>query len=171
MSLAWAVGEHLHNRIGARTLFATHYHELTGLAERLSGARNYTLAVKENGGEVVFLRRLVPGGVDRSYGVHVARLAGLPDAVVERAEQVMALLEHERATAVPSDATMELVGIYEGREPYLVAPEPEQVVHAVEDGLLREVIRELLAADIANMTPLRALFHLDKWQRTLRRQR
>lgn len=96
MGLAWAVGEYLHDHVGARTLFATHYHELTGLAEVLSGARNYTLAVKERGNDVIFLRRLVPGGADRSYGIHVARLAGLPQNVVQRAQNVMTRLEQER---------------------------------------------------------------------------
>src|SRR5574338_1325732 len=79
VAIAWAVTEHLHDRIGCKTMFATHYHELMQLPERLAHARNLNVAVRETGGTVVFLHRLMPGGTDRSYGVHVAQLAGLPD--------------------------------------------------------------------------------------------
>src|SRR3712207_5955840 len=78
VSIAWAVSEHLHDRIGCKTIFATHYHELTQLAEELPAARNFTVAVREVGDQVLFLHRLMPGGADRSYGIEVGRLAGLP---------------------------------------------------------------------------------------------
>ena len=95
MSIARSVLEHLHNdgRLGCKTLFATHYHELTGLAASLPGVRNFSVAVTEEAGEVVFLHRIVPGGADKSYGVHVARLAGLPQGVINRAWEVLAELE------------------------------------------------------------------------------
>src|SRR5207237_522702 len=93
VAIAWAVTEHLHNVIGCKTIFATHYHELTQLTEELAHARNFNVAVREAGDEVVFLHRLEPGGADRSYGIHVGRLAGLPGAVVARAREVLTLLE------------------------------------------------------------------------------
>ena len=80
VAIAWAVTEHLHDRVGCKTMFATHYHELMQLPERLQHARNYNVAVRETGETVVFLHRLEPGGTDRSYGIHVAQLAGLPDS-------------------------------------------------------------------------------------------
>ena len=80
VAIAWAVTEHLHDRVGCKTMFATHYHELMQLPERLQHARNYNVAVRETGDTVVFLHRLEPGGTDRSYGIHVAQLAGLPGA-------------------------------------------------------------------------------------------
>ncbi|HEV2129546.1 MAG TPA: DNA mismatch repair protein MutS, partial [Longimicrobiaceae bacterium] len=94
MSVATAVTEHLHDRVGAKTIFATHYHELTRLAERLSAVVNFSVAVREQGDDILFLRRLVPGGADRSYGVEVARLAGLPAEVVQRARTLLRELEN-----------------------------------------------------------------------------
>jgi len=93
LSLAWAISEYLYKAVGARTLFATHYHELIDLAEEFSAVRNVNVAVQERGDEVVFLHRIVPGGTDRSYGLHVARLAGVPAAVIERARRILADLE------------------------------------------------------------------------------
>jgi DNA mismatch repair protein MutS len=95
VSIAWSVSEHLHDAIGCKTVFATHYHELTQLASELSGVRNFTVAVREVGDQVLFLHRLIPGGADRSYGIEVGRLAGLPAAVIARAKEVLALLEGE----------------------------------------------------------------------------
>src|SRR5947208_2692918 len=85
VAIAWAVTEHLHDRIGCKTIFATHYHELTQLTERLQHARNFNVAVRESGDQIVFLHHLEPGGTDRSYGIHVGQLAGLPAEVVRRA--------------------------------------------------------------------------------------
>jgi DNA mismatch repair protein MutS len=95
LAIARAVVEYLHNhpRLGARTIFATHYHELTEMAQVLPRLRNFNVAVSEEGGRVVFLRKIVPGGADRSYGIHVAQLAGLPRSVVHRADEVLAKLE------------------------------------------------------------------------------
>lgn len=95
VSIAWSVSEHLHDAIGCKTVFATHYHELTQLASELSGVRNFTVAVREVGDQVLFLHRLIPGGADRSYGIEVGRLAGLPAPVIARAKEVLALLEGE----------------------------------------------------------------------------
>jgi DNA mismatch repair protein MutS len=95
LSLAWAVVEFLHDRVGCRTLFATHYHELTQLAGTLAGLRNFNVAVREWQDQVVFLHKILPGAADKSYGIHVARLAGVPAQVVERAKQILAQLEDE----------------------------------------------------------------------------
>src|SRR5438874_10803687 len=107
VAIAWAVTEHLHNVIGCKTVFATHYHELTQLTEELAHARNFNVAVREAGDEIVFLHRLEPGGADRSYGIHVGRLAGLPGVVVGRAWEVLKLLEaghHVARQASPAPA-------------------------------------------------------------------
>ena len=106
VAIAWAVTEHLHDRVGCKTMFATHYHELMQLPERLQHARNYNVAVRETGDTVMFLHRLEPGGTDRSYGIHVAQLAGLPDGVVRRAREILATLEgeHRMVPGVAPDA-------------------------------------------------------------------
>jgi DNA mismatch repair protein MutS len=93
VSLAWAITEYLHDQVGCRTLFATHYHELARLADRLDGVRNYNVLVREGPGEIIFLHKIAPGSAGRSYGIHVARLAGVPRAVLDRAEQVLRELE------------------------------------------------------------------------------
>jgi DNA mismatch repair protein MutS len=100
LALAWAVVEFIHERIGARTLFATHYHELTELAERLPGVRNLHVAVKESGDQIIFLRKVLPGAADRSYGIEVARLAALPMSVIERAREILAIHEEAEHTVV-----------------------------------------------------------------------
>ena len=96
ISIAWAVSEHLHNNIGCKTIFATHYHELTQLADNLGAVRNYNVQVREIGDQVLFLHRLQPGGADRSYGIEVGRLAGLPVPVLDRAKELLRLLEAEQ---------------------------------------------------------------------------
>src|SRR5215470_14558643 len=101
LALAWAVVEHIHSRTRAKTLFATHYHELTELAEQLEGVRNLKVSVKEAGDQIIFLRKVEPGRADRSYGIEVARLAGLPPGVIERAREVLKL--HERTEHVVSE--------------------------------------------------------------------
>jgi DNA mismatch repair protein MutS len=98
LSLAWSIVEHLHNQVGAKTLFATHYHELTELAARLSRLKNFNVAVREWHDQIVFLRKIVEGGTDKSYGIHVARLAGVPQGVLARAKQILANLEESELT-------------------------------------------------------------------------
>jgi DNA mismatch repair protein MutS len=96
VSIAWAVTEHLHEQVGCKTVFATHYHELTQLSDELVSLRNYNVAVREAGDQILFLHRLQPGGADRSYGIEVGRLAGLPAPVISRAREILALLEGEQ---------------------------------------------------------------------------
>jgi len=98
LALAWSIVEHLHNQVGAKTLFATHYHELTELAARLPRLKNYNVAVREWHDQIVFLRKIVEGGTDKSYGIHVARLAGVPKSVIERAKVILANLEESELT-------------------------------------------------------------------------
>ncbi len=145
MAIARAVVEYLHNRPGlqAKTLFATHYHELVDLAQHLPRVRNYNVAVAEEGGRIVFLRRIVPGGADRSYGVHVAELAGLPKAVVQRARELLSDLE------AGNGATPSASAISAGQLSLFAATAPD-------DGLRGEVA----AIDVDAMTPLEALTRL-----------
>ena len=147
VAIAWAVTEHLHDRIGCKTMFATHYHELMQLPEQLQHARNYNVVVREDGERVVFLHRLEAGGTDRSYGIHVAQLAGLPGPVVERARAVLHTLEGEHRV-VP------------GEEP---ARDPEQLAFfaAAPDPALEE----LKLLDLNTLTPLEALNRLAELQK------
>jgi DNA mismatch repair protein MutS len=108
VAIAWAVAEHLHEQVGCKTIFATHYHELTQLAERFPRVVNCNVAVLESGDDVIFLHRLQPGGTDRSYGVHVGRLAGLPTTVVERATAILRTLERGRRVAAPAEPADQL---------------------------------------------------------------
>ncbi len=110
LAIARAVVEYLHNNLGARTLFATHYHELALMAEELSHLRVYTMSINEEASEIVFLHRVVPGNLGRSYGVHVARLAGMPSSVIRRAEEVLHYLEHEREGLQPTHMFAETTG-------------------------------------------------------------
>ena len=98
LSLAWSILEHLHNQVGAKTLFATHYHELTELAARLPRLKNFNVAVREWHEQIVFLRKIVEGGTDKSYGIQVARLAGVPKTVLERAKEILRNLEESELT-------------------------------------------------------------------------
>ncbi len=143
LAIAWAAVEYLHARVRAKTLFATHYFELTELAEQLSGVKNYHVSVKETGGSVVFLRRVEPGAADRSYGIEVAKLAGLPNEVVVRAREVLA--EHESSEHRLS-----------GHLTPGSAPErPAQLT--IFTPLSQPVLEKLREADLDRMTPLEAL--------------
>jgi DNA mismatch repair protein MutS len=114
LSLAWSIVEHLHNAIGARTLFATHYHELTELAVRLPRVRNFNVAVREWNDQIVFLRKIVAGGSDKSYGIQVARLAGVPRPVIDRAKYILRVLE---------EAELDLQRLEGGKADAEVSPE------------------------------------------------
>jgi DNA mismatch repair protein MutS len=145
VAIAWAVSEHLHDRIGCKTMFATHYHELMQLPEQLAHARNYNVAVRESGDAVVFLHRLEPGGTDRSYGIHVGQLAGLPSPVVRRAKEILRNLEGEHRM-VPGEAAP--------------PPDPGQLVLFGEPAPEHPVMEELRGIDLERMTPLEALNRL-----------
>jgi len=147
VSIAWAVVEYLHNhpRLRAKTLFATHYHELTQLAELLPGVRNYNVAVSEAEGKVVFLHKIIPGGADRSYGIHVGQLAGLPRPVVTRAGEILRSLEASSGKAVR------------------INPEtPRQLTLFPETNPLLD---ELKSLDVNSLSPIEALNKLYEWQK------
>ena len=101
LSIAWAVAEYIADKekCGAKTLFATHYHELTALEEKLEGVKNYSIAVKEKGEDIIFLRKIVSGGTDESYGIHVAKLAGVPKVVTSRANEILRSIERKNVLA------------------------------------------------------------------------
>ena len=142
LAIAWAAVEYLHSRVRAKTLFATHYFELTELAEQLEGVKNYHVSVKETGGGIVFLRKVEPGAADRSYGIEVAKLAGLPNEVIARAREV--LLQHEFAE---QQATAHL-------SPGAVPP-PAQLT--IFTPLSQPVLEKLREVDLNRLTPLEAL--------------
>jgi DNA mismatch repair protein MutS len=146
VSIAWAVSEHLHDHVGCKTIFATHYHELTQLADELDAVRNFNVAVRETGDQVLFLHRVEPGGANRSYGIEVGRLAGLPDGVIRRARQVLRLLESEqlvRGQRTPGD----------GRSPLL---NPQQLA-LFDASHAHPVVDRLKGLDPNATTPLQAL--------------
>ncbi|HLZ33803.1 MAG TPA: DNA mismatch repair protein MutS [Nitrospira sp.] len=148
LSIAWAIAEYIHDRhhLGARTLFATHYHEMTQLESLREGIRNYRVAVQERDGDVVFLRKIVPGGADRSYGIHVAKLAGLPAAVITRAQEVLTQLEQPEPTTVTPSRPSE-------RETRITLPQPHPLI---------DEVRQI---DLFSMTPLDALNRLAELQK------
>ncbi len=168
MSLAWAVAEDLHNTVGARTLFATHFHELIGLVDHLPSARNYSLAVTERDGRVIFLRRLIAGGADRSYGIQVARLAGLPERVIERAGEVMERLQKQPNAVDESQIAREPNTAYEVGSAWAVEQVPG-VLQGVDEAALWAALRRLMQIDVANMTPVQALIALNELQQCLQR--
>ena len=149
MSIARAVMEYIHDKIKAKTLFATHYHQLIAIEQELSGVKNYSVAVKERGKDIVFLRRIVPGGTDRSYGVHVARLAGLPKKVLDRAE---AFLQE-----------------YDGERSQEVAPVAEQA-SGMGSLFTSAITQQLLSIDVMSMTPIEAMNMLYKLQDEARKE-
>jgi DNA mismatch repair protein MutS len=156
LSIAWAVVEYIHNhpKLRARTLFATHYHELTELAGLLPRVRNYNVAVAEEGDRVVFLHRIIPGGADRSYGIHVAQLAGLPRPVVSRAQEILVELEREGARGpVPSGRSESAT-----RQLPLFGTEPHPAI---------EALRQL---DVNCLTPLEAISKLYELQRQVQEE-
>jgi DNA mismatch repair protein MutS len=153
LSLAWATVEHLHDAVGARTLFATHYHELTLLADRLSRLRNVRVTVRENAGNIVFLHTVEPGAANKSYGIEVARLAGLPQAVIDRAREVLKV--HERAES------------QQVREAVQAAHEP-RVQMTMFTPLSQRIVDRLEAVDVDGLTPREALQLLAELQRELK---
>lgn len=169
LSIAWAVVEHISNPklLGAKTLFATHYHELTELEGKLDSVNNYCIAVREQGDDIIFLRKIIRGGADKSYGIQVARLAGVPDSVIDRAKEISSWLEETDVTdkaknlqvrtsakkkevvreAVPAEKQMSLFDIYSADHP---------------------VLKELAGLDVSNMTPIQALNTLYELQKRLK---
>jgi DNA mismatch repair protein MutS len=186
LSIAWALTEFIHNRIGARTLFATHYHELIEMEKHLSGVRNCNMAVREQGEEIVFLRRVLPGGVDRSYGIQVARLAGLPGELIQRAREILQELEQRetshskvsisvntstltgnvktgKAANLPDNADVNS----EGRQRKAAASSPTQL--SLLGWESHPVVEEIRSMDLMKITPIEALTRLYEIQQRLKR--
>jgi DNA mismatch repair protein MutS len=157
MSIAQAVLEHIHNApaLGCRTLFATHYHELTALASRLPRVRNYNVAVADEGGDIAFLHRIVPGGADRSYGVHVAQLAGLPRPVVRRAWELLGEHEQEQKEAVANS----------GAKPGAASPSAQLALFGAPIAEPSPALEVLAALDLDDLTPIEALNKLFELRR------
>ena len=151
LSLAWAIAEYIQDprRLGARTLFATHYHEMTQLEELREGIRNYCVAVQEKNGKVLFLRKIVPGGADRSYGIHVAQLAGLPSMVIDRAKAVLVQLESSSSSSRSVINSQQPLAL----DATLPSPHP--------------MLEEVRQMDLFSMTPLDALNRLAAFQQQL----
>jgi DNA mismatch repair protein MutS len=150
LSLAWAIAEHIALEVKSRTLFATHYHELTDLARRIGGVRNFNVAVREWEDQVVFLHRIVEGGTDRSYGIHVARLAGIPPEVLARARQLLSELavQHVGSATAPKGPR---------------APHQDQM--ELFENPAKEIVKILAAANLAELSPADALNLLGELQK------
>ena len=173
LSIAWAVIEHISNRkiLGAKTLFATHYHELTELEGKMNNVNNYCIAVKEKGDDIVFLRKIVKGGADKSYGIQVARLAGVPDMVIDRAKEIVEQLSDNDITEkVQSIAIESKSGKKTDKKN---APKKYDEVDMEQISLLdtvsdEDVLKELKEIDVTNLTPLDALNTLYRLQNKLK---
>ncbi len=170
LSIAWAVIEHISNSklLGAKTLFATHYHELTELEGTIAGVKNYCIAVKEQGDDIVFLRKIVRGGADKSYGIQVAKLAGVPDSVIARAKEIAEELSDADITA----RAKEIAEISSNITQHKAVPKPDEVdmqqlsfFDTVKDD---DIIRELDSLELSTMTPLDAMNTLYRLQTKLK---
>jgi DNA mismatch repair protein MutS len=152
VSLAWAITEYLHDHVICRTLFATHYHELAQLAEKLSDLRNYNVQVREWDDQVIFLHKIGPGSADKSYGIHVARLAGVPEAVLNRSREVLAELElHHQLNMADTPGRRKRRSV----QPSLFAGSEDPVLQAVR------------AFDAEHASPEEALAQIKRWRRDL----
>jgi DNA mismatch repair protein MutS len=173
LAIARAVVEHLHNSVGARTLFATHYHELAGLTAVLPAMRAYTIAINEQEEEIVFLHRILPGSGGRSYGIQVARLAGMPTSLIQRAREVLAQIEQTPPEQTPEAPATRLPLVAEARADYeperpvfarsadsFVVPERQTMLPVLLDNEAGAFMRELLALNVAAITPLEAMNRL-----------
>jgi DNA mismatch repair protein MutS len=138
LSIAWSLTEYINNVIKAKTLFATHYHELTKLEEKLKGIKNFSISVKEEGDHIVFLHKIIPGGADRSYGIQVAKLAGLPDDIIFRAKEILTNLEKE------------------DKKEWLEF-ETADISNNNREWAVPQVVKDLLDINLLNITPLQAL--------------
>ncbi|MCM1122319.1 MAG: DNA mismatch repair protein MutS, partial [Eubacterium sp.] len=168
LSIAWAVIEHISNRklLGAKTLFATHYHELTELEDKMDNVNNYCIAVKEKGDDIVFLRKIIKGGADKSYGIQVAKLAGVPDMVIDRAKEIVQQLSDN--DIIEKVQNIEINIKSEKRKPVKydeVDMEQMSLFATIKD---EDIIKELMEIDVGHLTPIDALNTLyrlqNKWK-------
>lgn len=172
LSIAWAVVEHISNPklLGAKTLFATHYHELTELEGKLDNVNNYCIAVKEKGDDIVFLRKIVKGGADKSYGIQVAKLAGVPESVITRAKEIVEELSVHDITEAAKHLAVKKPAVQTEKKkakPDLMDMEQISLFDTVKDDMIMDELRNL---DIRVMTPLDALNKLNELQTKARNQ-
>ena len=169
LSIAWAVVEYISNSklLGAKTLFATHYHELTELEGKISNVNNYCIAVKEKGDDIVFLRKIVKGGADKSYGIQVAKLAGVPDPVINRAKEIVEELVTADITGKVKDIAVQGSETMKKTQKKLDEVDLTQfsLFDTVKDD---DVLNELKELDISHMTPMDAMNKLYQLQNKLR---
>ena len=169
LSIAWAVVEYISNSklLGAKTLFATHYHELTELEGKISNVNNYCIAVKEKGDDIVFLRKIVKGGADKSYGIQVAKLAGVPDPVINRAKEIVEELVTADITGKVKDIAVQ--GSETKKKPQKKLDEVDLTQFSLFDTVKDDdVLNELKELDISHMTPMDAMNKLYQLQNKLR---
>ena len=169
LSIAWAVVEHISNTklLGAKTLFATHYHELTELEGTMSGVINYCIAVKEQGDDIVFLRKIVKGGADKSYGIQVAKLAGVPDSVITRAKELVEELSSADITVRAREIAKQTPASV--RKAVQKPDEVDMLQMSIFDTVKNDdIIREIEEIEIGNMTPFEALSFLNQIQNKLK---
>ena len=169
LSIAWAVIEHISNKriLGAKTLFATHYHELTELEGKMNNVNNYCIAVKEKGDDIVFLRKIVKGGADRSYGIQVAKLAGVPDMVIDRAKEIAEQLSDNDITQKVQSIAVDNKGNERKKQKQVlddIAMGQMSLFDTVKD---EDIIKELKEVDISNLTPMEAMNTLYRLQNKL----
>ena len=163
LSIAWAVVEHISNPklLGAKTLFATHYHELTELEGKLNNVNNYCVAVKEKGDDIVFLRKIVKGGADKSYGIQVAKRAGVPDSVIARAKEIVEELSANDITEVARNISVDTGSKKKKEKLDEVDLTQMSLFDTVRDD---DIIEELRNVDVGNLTPIEALNKLYELQ-------
>ena len=170
LSIAWAVVEHISNRklLGAKTLFATHYHELTELEGKMSNVNNYCIAVKECGDDIIFLRKIIKGGADRSYGIQVAKLAGVPDMVIDRAKEIAEQLSDNDITEKVQSISVDVKG--EGKPKKQAKPDEVDLAQiSLFDTVTDEdILKELMELEVNNMAPIDALNTLYRLQNKLK---
>ena len=170
LSIAWAVVEHISNTkiLGAKTLFATHYHELTELEGTMSGVTNYCIAVKEQGDDIVFLRKIIKGGADKSYGIQVAKLAGVPDTVIERAKELVEELSSADITVRAKEIAQQSANVA-AKKTVAKPDEVDMLQMSIFDTVKNDdIIKEIEDVDISNMTPFEALTFLNQIQSKLK---
>ncbi len=167
LSIAWAVVEHISNKkiLGAKTLFATHYHELTELEGKIPGVNNYCIAVKEQGDNIVFLRKIVKGGADKSYGIQVAKLAGVPETVIERAKDLVEQLSDADISYRAKEISVNTETKIQKKKPEQIELDQISLFDTVKDD---DIVQELKELDIKCMTPLDALNKLNELQNKLK---
>jgi DNA mismatch repair protein MutS len=159
LSIAWAVVDYISSHIGAKTLFATHYHELTELEGRVHGIKNYCISVKEHGDNIIFLRKIIRGGADQSYGIQVAKLSGLPDAVVSKAKEILKKLEESDINKNMKYNINEEIAL-SSCEKNGTQENPLQI--SLFDYKSNEIISDIKEIDILNITPIEAMNQLYK---------